>query len=104
MAATARQCTITLLPNNVEMCFWCLHIGFSHPGNQFRAVITSIINISQSCGEKTNVAQGKRHIVGHCNINDLFNEVIISHLEDEGNKRNIRHAVKMFRLLTKTIL
>ena len=32
------------------MCFWCLHIGFSHPGNQFRAVLKSIINISQSYG------------------------------------------------------
>ena len=106
MAATARQCAITLLQNTVEMCFWCLHIGFSHPGNQFRAVITSIINISQSYGGggETNVAPGKRHIVGQCNNNDLFNKVIISHLEVEGNKRNIRHVVKMFRLLTKNIL
>ena len=76
MAATARQCAITLLPNNVEMCFWCLHIGFSHPGNQFRAVRTSIINIlcmrEISYGGKTNVAPGKRHIVGQCNNNDLF--------------------------------
>ena len=101
MAATSRQCDITLLPNNVEMCFWCLHIGFSHPGNQFRAVITSIINISQSYGEKTNVAPRKRHIVVQCNNNDLFDKVLISHLEAEGNKRNIRHVVKMFRLLTK---
>ena len=100
MAATAWQCAITLLPNNVEMCFWCLHICFSHPGNQFRAVITSIINISQGYGGKTNVAPGKRHIVGQYN-NDLFNKVIISHLEAEGDKRNIRHVVKMFRLLTK---
>ena len=47
-------------------------------------------------GEKTNVAPGKRHIVGQCNNNDLFNfKVIISHLEDEGNKRNIRHVIKM---------
>ena len=109
MTATARQCAITLLPNKVEMCFWCLHIGFSHPGNQFRAVITCIINISQSYGGKTNVAPGKRHIVGLCNNNNLFNmsnKVIISHLEAQGNKRtgNIRHAVKMFRLLTKNIL
>ena len=104
MDATARQCAITLLQNNVEMCFWCLHIGFSHPGNQFRAVITSIINISQSYREGTNVALGKRHIVGQCNNNDLFNKVIISHLEVEGNKRNIRHVVKMFRQLTKNIL
>ena len=105
MAATARQCAITLLQNNVEMCFWCLHIGFSHPGNQFRAVITSIINISQSYGGGgTNVAPGKRHIVGQCNNNDLFNKVIISHLEVEGKKRNIRHVVEMFRLLTKNIL
>ena len=101
MAATARQCAITMLPNNVEMCFLCLHIGFSHPGNQFRAVIASIINISQSYGGKTNVAPGKRHIVGQCNNNDLFNKVIISHSEA---KRNIRHVVKMFRLLTKNIL
>ena len=100
MAATARQCAITLLPNNVEMCFWCLHIGFSHPGNQFRAVITYIINISQSYGGKTNVAPGKRHIVGQCNNNDLFNKFIISHLEAEGNKRNIRHVAIFFRLLT----
>ena len=85
MAATARQCAITLLPKNVEMCFWCLHIGFSHSGNQFRAVITSIINISVM-GEKTNVAPGKRHIVGQCNNNDLFNKVIISHLEAEGKQ------------------
>ena len=48
--------------------------------------------------------QKKRHIVGQCNNNDLFNKVIISHLEVEGNKRNIRHVVKMFRLLTKNIL
>ena len=80
-----------------------MYIGFSHPGNQFRAVI-SIINISQSYGEKTNVAPGKRHIVVQCNNNDLFNKVIISHLEDEGNKRNIRQAVKIFRLLPKYIL
>ena len=50
MAVTARQCAITLLSNNVGMCFWCLHICFSHPGNQFRAVITFIINISQYGG------------------------------------------------------
>ena len=43
-------------------------------------------------GEKTNVAPGKRHIVGQCNNNDLFNKVIISHSEAEGNKRNIRHV------------
>ena len=86
------------------MCFWCLHIGFSHPENQFRAVITSIINISQSYGGKTNVAPGKRHIVGQCDNNDLFHKVIISHLEAERNKRNIRNVVKMFRLLTKHIL
>ena len=100
--ATARHCAITLLPNTVEMCFWCLHIGFSHPGDQFRAVTTSIINIPQSYGGGgTNVAPGKRHIVGQCNNNDLFNKVIISHLEAEENKRNIRHVVKMFRLFTK---
>ena len=86
------------------MCFWCLHIGFSHPGNQFRAVITSIINISQSYGKKTNVAPGKRQIVGRCNNNDLFNKVIISHLEAEGNKRKIRNVIKMFILLTTNIL
>ena len=104
MAATARQCAITLLQNNVEMCFWCLHIGFSHPRSQFRAVITSIINISQGySGGGTNVAPGNRHIVGQC-TNNLFNKVIISHLEVEGNKRNIRHVVKMFRLLTKNSL
>ena len=104
MAATAGQCAITLLPNNVDMCFWCLHIGFSHPGHQFRAVIISIINISQSYGGKTNVAPGKRQIVGQCNSNDLFNKVIISHSVAERNKHNIRHVVKMFRLLTKNIL
>ena len=75
MAATARQCAKTLLANNVEMCFWCLHIGFSHPGNQIRAVITSIINISQSYGGRggANVAPGKRHIVVK-----LFNKAIMS--------------------------
>ena len=104
MAATAGQCAIFLLPNNVEMCFWCLHIGFSHPGNQFRAVITSIINISQSYRGKTNVPPGKRQIVGQCNNNDFFKRGIISHFEAEGNKRNIRHVIKMFRLLTKNIL
>ena len=41
-----------------------------------------------------NVAPGIRHIVVQCNNNDLFNKVIISHLEAEGNKRNIRHVVK----------
>ena len=55
-------------------------------------------------GEKTNVAPGKRHLVGQCNNNDLFNKVSISHFEAEGNKRNIRHVLKMFRLLTKNIL
>ena len=55
-------------------------------------------------GEKTNVAPGKRHIVGQFNNNDLFNKVIMSHLEAEGNKRNIRHVVKMFRLLTKKFM
>ena len=44
--------------------------------------------------------QEKRHIVVQCNNNDLFNKVIISHLEDEGNKSNIWHVVKM----TKNIL
>ena len=67
-------------------------------------MITSMINISQSYGEKTNVAPGKRHNVVQCNNNDLFIKVIISHLEAEGNKRYIRHVVKMFRLLTKNIL
>ena len=81
MAATARQCAITLLPNNVEMCFWCLHIGFSHSGNQFNISI-----FHKVMGEKTNVAPGKRHIVGQCNNNDLFNKVIISHLEAEGKQ------------------
>ena len=51
--------------------------------------------------EKTNVAPGKRHIVGQCNNNDVFNKVIISHLEAEGNKRNIRHVVKMFKTIDK---
>ena len=37
-------------------------------------------------GEKTNVAPGKRHIVGQCNNIDLFNKVIISHLEAEGKQ------------------
>ena len=55
-------------------------------------------------GEKTNVAPRKQHIVVQCNNNDLFNKVIISHLEAEGSKRNIRHVVKMFRPLTKNIL
>ena len=55
-------------------------------------------------GEKTNVAPGKRHIVGQCNINYLFNKVIISHLEAEVDKSNIRHVVKMFGLLTENIL
>ena len=55
-------------------------------------------------GGETNVAPGKRHIVGQCNTNDLFNKVIILHLEAEANKRNTRHVVKMFRLLTKNIL
>ena len=55
-------------------------------------------------GGGTNVAPGKRHIVGQCNNNDLFNKVNILHLEAEGNKRNIRHVVNMFRLLTKNIL
>ena len=103
MAATARQCAIILLPNNMEMCFWCLHIGSSHPGNQFRAVITNTINISQNYVRKNNVALGKRHIVGQCNNNDLFNEVIISHLEAKRNKSNIRHVVNFFKLLTKNI-
>ena len=89
MAATARQCAIALLPNTMEMCFWCLHIGFSHPGNHFRAAITNIINISQNYGGKNNVALGKRHIVGQFNNNDLFKEVNISHLEAKGNKSNI---------------
>ena len=96
MAATSRQCAITLLPNNVEMCFWCLHLGFSHPGNQFRAVITSIFNISQIYREKTNVAPGKRHIVVQSNNNDLFNKVTF--------RSRGKHIVKMFRLLTKDIL
>ena len=47
------------------------------------------------------VAPRKRHIVGQWINNDLFIKVIISHLEAEGNKRNIRHVVKMFRVLTK---
>ena len=55
-------------------------------------------------GGGTNVAPGKRHIVGQCNNKDLFNKVIISHLEVEGNKRDIRYVVKMFKLLTKSIL
>ena len=50
---------------------------------------------------KKNVAPGKRHIVGQCNNNDLFNKVIISHLEAEGNKHNIRHVVKMFKTIDK---
>ena len=40
-------------------------------------------------------------MVGQCNNNDLFNKVIISHLEAEGNKRNIRHVVKMFKTIDK---
>ena len=64
--------------------------------------MTTIINITQSYGGKTNVAPGKRHIVVQC-IN-LFNKAIMSHSEAEGNQRNIEHVVKMFRLLTKNIL
>ena len=51
IAATVRQCALTLLPNNVENVFLVSIIGFSHPGSQFRAVITSIINILQSYGK-----------------------------------------------------
>ena len=51
--------------------------------------------------EKKNVAPGKRHIVGQCNNNDLFNKVIISHLEAQGNKRDIRHVVEMFKTIDK---
>ena len=101
MVATERQCAITLLANNVEMCFLCLHIGFFHTGNQFRAEITSIINIS-SYGVKTNVAPVKRHNIVQCN--NLFNKGIISHSEAEGNQCNIEHVVKMIRLLTNNIL
>ena len=54
--------------------------------------------------KKTHVAPRKRHIVVQCNNNDFSNKVIISHSEAEGNKRNIRHVVKMFRLLTKNVL
>ena len=79
------------------MCFWCLHIGFSHPGNKFRAVIASIINISQSYGGKNKCCARKTTHRRPVNNNDLFNKVIISHLEAEGNRRNIRHVVKMFR-------
>ena len=46
----------------------------------------------------------QENIVGQYNNNDLSNKVIISHLKAEGNKRNIRHVVKMFRLLTKNLL
>ena len=35
---------------------------------------------------------------------NLFNNAIISHSEAEGNQRNIEHVVKIFRLLTTTIL
>ena len=52
--------------------------------------------------KKTNVAPGKRHIVVQCNNGDLC--VIISHLEAEGNKRDIRHVVNFLKLLTKNIL
>ena len=79
MAATARQCAITLLPNNVEMCFWCLHIGFFTPEKQIQSRDNIIINISQSYGGKRNVAPRKRHIVVQCNNNDSFIKVIISH-------------------------
>ena len=63
MAATATSCALTLLPNNVELCFWCLHIGFSHQGNQFRAAITYIINIPQNYGEQNKYCARK---TTHC--------------------------------------
>ena len=93
MAATARQCAITLLPNNVEMCFLCLHVyRFLTPGEPIQSRDNIYYQYFTKLWGKTNVAQGKRHIVVQCNNNDLFNKVIISHLEDEGNKRNIRHV------------
>ena len=52
-------------------------------------------------GEKTNVASGERHIVCQFNNNYLFFKVIMSHLEAEGNKRNIRHVVKMLKTIDK---
>ena len=79
------------------MCFWCLHIGFS-PGKPIQS--RDYQYFTKLLGEK-NVAPGKRHIVDQCNNNDLFNKVIISHLEAEGNKRNIRHVVKMFKTIDK---
>ena len=74
---------------------------FLTPGKPIQSRDNIYYNISQSYGGKKNVAPGKRHIVVQCNNNALFNKVIISHLEAEGNKRNIPHVVKMFRLLTK---
>ena len=93
--ATARQCAITLLPNNVEMSFWCLHIGFSHPGNQFRAVITSIIKISQRYGGGgTNITPGKWHFVVQCN--NLFNKPFI-HIQ-KSKETNVISTNNILRL------
>ena len=104
MAATARQCSITLLPNNVEMCFWCLHDRFLTPGKLIQSRDNIYYQYFTKLWGETNFALGKRHIVVQCNNNDLFNKVIFTHLEAEGNKRNIRHVVNMFRLLTNNIL
>ena len=104
MAATARQCAITLLPNNVEMCFLCLHM-FLTPWKPIRGhynIYYQYFTKLWGGGGRTNVAPGKRHIVVQCN--NLCNKAIISHSEAEGNQRNVEHFVKMFRLLTKNIL
>ena len=45
-------------------------------------------------GGGTNVAPWKRHIVGQCNNNDLFNKVIISHLEYPACCKNVKTIEK----------
>ena len=92
MAATARQCAIILL---IDVFLVSTYRFLTHG-----KPIQSRDNIYYQYFTKL---WGKKRMlrVGQLNNNDLFNKVIISHLEAKGNKRNIWHVVKMFRLLTK---
>ena len=102
MAATARQCAITLLPNNDLFLVSAYRFLTPRKPLQSRDSIYYQYFTKSWGGGETIVAPGKRHIVVQCK--KIFSKAIISHSEAEGNQRNMEHVVKMFRLLTQNIV
>ena len=98
IADTGTSCDINLLPNNVEMCCWCLHIKVSHiqeidsGQHDLQSSIIEIINRN-----KTNIATHFSPLWQY-----IKKETFCSHSETETNQRN-QHLVRICELITNSV-